>query len=105
VGDLVLDFSDYISLWPLLEWMGVWSLIGGLGMIVDKAFSQHGFGRISEKTFFVTALIGGFAGIIIGGLVAGHKTSKGEFWVPVGLAAVLWLAFLLLYFFPSLFKF
>jgi uncharacterized membrane protein YsdA (DUF1294 family) len=100
-----MNLSDYISAWSLAKWLGVWNVLGFLGMVVDKQFAEHGFGRISEMTFYCTALIGGFAGIIIGGWLARHKTSKTGFWVPVGLATVLWLAILTLYFSPWLVTF
>ncbi len=100
-----MNLSEYAPVWPLLEWLVVWNLLGFFGMVADKFFSEHGFGRISERTLFVTALIGGFAGIILGGVTVRHKTSKGEFWVPVGLATIIWLAILVFYFFPWLVNF
>jgi len=46
--------------------------------------------RISEKTLWLTALLGGFLGVFFGGLVFHHKTSKPEFWAPVAVSVVLW---------------
>jgi len=35
--------------------------------------------RISERTLWITALAGGFPGIVASGLLFHHKTSMGEF--------------------------
>ena len=50
--------------------------------------------RISERTLHELALIGGFAGIIIGAEVFNHKTSKSAFWPPVGASIAFWVIFL-----------
>jgi uncharacterized membrane protein YsdA (DUF1294 family) len=100
-----LNLSDFIPLQTLEQWLFVWSFLGGAGMVIDKVAAKGRSDRISERVFFVAALLGGFAGVILGGLLARHKTSKGRFWVPVGLSTMLWLAILTLYFFPGLIKF
>ncbi len=75
--------------------LALWSLVvGAIGcavMGIDKAMAIWGEERISEKTLWLTALAGGFWGIILGALVFRHKTSKGSFWPPVALATLLWL--------------
>jgi len=89
----------------LLEWLGAWSVLGWAGMLADKLLAKLGAYRISERSFFIAALFGGFPGIIVGGLMVRHKTSKGEFWVPIGFAAALWAAFLVVYYLPRLVNF
>ena len=75
----------------LLLWLAV---IGGLSfaaMGVDKALAKSNWGdRLSERSLWLTALAGGFWGIILGALAFHHKTSKGTFWPPVVLATILW---------------
>jgi uncharacterized membrane protein YsdA (DUF1294 family) len=66
-------------------------------MGIDKAVARSNWGdRISERTLWVTALIGGFVGIIVGAVAFHHKTSKGEFWPPVVIAVILWILLLFL---------
>jgi uncharacterized membrane protein YsdA (DUF1294 family) len=70
-------------------------LTGAVGFIlmgVDKALAVAGWGdRISERTFHFVAVLGGYWGIILGGVLFHHKTSKRSFWPPVGVAAILWI--------------
>jgi len=74
----------------LIEWIGLLSLFGLAVMGIDKLLAVGGRSRISERTLWLTALLGGFLGIFIGGFVFHHKTSKPEFWAPVIVSAVLW---------------
>lgn len=79
--------------------MGGWSLLGFLVMGEDKdlAKSQEGSlhpKRISERTLHEVALIGGFAGVILGSKVFHHKAAKPSFSPPVGVAIVLWIVLL-----------
>ena len=66
----------------------------------DKLQAIGQYARISERTLHEIALMGGFAGIVIGAKLFHHKTSKPSFWPPVGAAVVLWAALssLLLYY-------
>jgi uncharacterized membrane protein YsdA (DUF1294 family) len=90
---------DLLSVRDISVWLLVIGATGFAAMGVDKAMARSNRGeRISEKTLWLTALAGGFAGIIIGGLAFHHKTSKGTFWPPVILSVVLWTAFLWLVF-------
>ena len=78
---------------PSFEVIGVWLLLAGfvglISMGIDKARAIHGEWRISERTLFITALVGGFWGVILGGELFHHKTSKFSFLLPVfGIAAV-----------------
>jgi len=72
--------------------MGPVSVFGFAAMGVDKLLAAERLSRLSERTLWLTALVGGFLGIIAGGIVFHHKTSKPEFWAPVFVATVLWVA-------------
>jgi uncharacterized membrane protein YsdA (DUF1294 family) len=61
-------------------------------MGVDKMLAVGRRSRVSERTLWLTALLGGFVGIFIGGYALHHKTSKAEFWLPVVISAILWAA-------------
>ena len=88
----------------ILEWMGPVSVFGFAAMGVDKLLAVGRHRRISERTLWLVALLGGFLGIVVGGVVFHHKTSKGSFWGPVLLAAIAWLG-LIFYFEPGLPRF
>jgi uncharacterized membrane protein YsdA (DUF1294 family) len=74
----------------LIEWIGLASLVGFAAMALDKVLAMGRRSRMSERTLWMTALLGGFPGIFIGGYVFHHKTSKMEFWGPVVVSAVVW---------------
>jgi len=76
----------------LVEWVGLVSIVGFVAMGFDKVLAVGRRSRISERTLWTTALLGGFPGIFIGGYAFHHKTSKMEFWGPVIFSAVIWLA-------------
>jgi uncharacterized membrane protein YsdA (DUF1294 family) len=76
----------------VIEWVALVSLFGFGAMGVDKLLAVGMRSRVSERTLWAAALLGGFPGIFVGGLVFHHKTSKTEFWVPVVVLAVLWVA-------------
>ena len=77
----------------MFYWVASLTLLGFAAMGVDKLLAVWRRSRVSERTLWATALLGGFLGIVVGGLVFHHKTSKAEFWAPVVVAAVLWGAF------------
>jgi uncharacterized membrane protein YsdA (DUF1294 family) len=81
-----------ISTSLLIEWVALASLFGFAAMGVDKLLAVGRQSRVSETTLWLAALLGGFPGIFVGGLVFHHKTSKTEFWAPVVASAVLWVA-------------
>jgi uncharacterized membrane protein YsdA (DUF1294 family) len=93
----------YIQPGLIVEWMGPVSAFGFAAMGVDKLLAVGHHTRISERTFWLVALIGGFVGVLAGGLVFHHKTSKTSFWGPVLVAAVIWLV-VIFYFDPDLGK-
>ena len=76
----------------LFEWLGLVSIVGFVVMGIDKLLAVGRRSRVRERTLWLTALLGGFVGIVLGGVVFHHKTSKAEFWVPVIVSAVLWVA-------------
>lgn len=78
----------------ILGWWGLTSLVGIVSMGIDKMLAKGGHRRISERTLWLVALAGGFAGIAVGGLAFHHKTSKPLFWVPVAIAIVVWVGLL-----------
>lgn len=76
-------------------------LLSGLSLVlmgVDKAAAKLHKSRVRENTFAILSLFGGFAGVILGGLLFHHKTSKPRFWTPVIVGLTLWLGFYLLVF-------
>lgn len=75
-----------------LGWLALVSLFGFGAMGVDKLLAVGKRNRVSERSLWLAALLGGFPGVFAGGLVFHHKTSKAEFWPPVVVAAVLWVA-------------
>ena len=81
-----------ISVSLLIEWVALVSIFGFASMGVDKLLAVGRRSRVSERTLWLTALLGGFPGTFVGGLIFHHKTSKTEFWVPVVVSAVLWVA-------------
>jgi uncharacterized membrane protein YsdA (DUF1294 family) len=95
--------TDLTALFPqgaLFQYLLVLSLLGGFAMLADKVSAMIGFERIRERDLALVALAGGFPGIILGGMMFSHKTSKPEFWIPVAMATVIWGAVLSVYFFP-----
>jgi uncharacterized membrane protein YsdA (DUF1294 family) len=68
------------------------SLLGFAAMGIDKALAVGRLSRISERSLWSAALLGGFPGVFIGAYVFHHKTSKAEFWWPVAVSLVLWAA-------------
>ncbi|MDA4112721.1 MAG: DUF1294 domain-containing protein [Thaumarchaeota archaeon] len=99
------DLTAFFPQGALFQYLLVLSLLGGLAMLADKVSAVIGFDRISERNLVLMALAGGFAGIILGGMMFSHKTSKPEFWVPMAVATVIWGAVLIVYFFPAIVTF
>src|SRR2546428_8598987 len=63
-----------------LEILGIWLLLTGVigffAMGIDKARATYGEWRISEKTLFTMALVGGFWGVVLTSLALHHQSSK-----------------------------
>ncbi|MDA4134118.1 MAG: DUF1294 domain-containing protein [Thaumarchaeota archaeon] len=82
---------EILSVNSILLWFLVMGAVGFAGMGIDKALAKSNWGdRISERSLWAAALIGGFLGIVAGALAFHHKTSKASFWPPVVLAVTLW---------------
>ena len=74
----------------LFDWVALVTVFGFAAMGIDKMLAVGRRSRVSERTLWLTALLGGFLGIFVGGFAFHHKTSKAEFWTPVIVAAVVW---------------
>jgi len=85
---------DFVSL--VVLWIAVWSFLALIMMGIDKASAKLRRTRISERTFGVVSLLGGFPGVLLGGILFHHKTSKPRFWIPVIVALLLWGALLVI---------
>jgi uncharacterized membrane protein YsdA (DUF1294 family) len=90
---LVISVSCLMN--PFIEVLVVWLLItgivGAIAMGLDKGKAQRQERRISERTLFLISLSGGFWGILLGGALAHHKTSKISFQVVVLATTFVWL--------------
>lgn len=68
------------------------NLLGMLLMAIDKSKAEHGKWRISEKTLFIVALIGGSIGSIAGMFMFRHKTKHAKFLIGMPLILILQVA-------------
>ena len=79
----------------LLEALGIWLLlmgvIGFFAMGIDKSRATYREWRIREKTLFTMALVGGFWGVVLGGELFHHKSSKLSFLLVVYGIMALWV--------------
>ena len=71
------------------------SIVGGAVCAADKRAARRGARRVSERTLWVFALLGGAAGVLIAMLVVRHKTRKMRFAVIVPLLAAMQIALIL----------
>lgn len=78
----------------ILLWVLVWNLIAFALMGVDKWKAKSGHWRIPEKTLFLSAILGGSVGAILGMSLFRHKTLHWSF--RLGMPAILLLQFLAL---------
>jgi uncharacterized membrane protein YsdA (DUF1294 family) len=78
----------------LLSWLAAAGLIGFAAMGIDKGRAVFGEWRIPEMALFVESFVGGFWGVILGGVVFHHKTSKPEFMLVVFAGFVVWVVIL-----------
>jgi uncharacterized membrane protein YsdA (DUF1294 family) len=82
-----LDESQLALLSRMVLGVGV---VGVLMMGFDKLAAVSGSYRLSERFLWLLALAGGFWGVVLGGILFHHKTHKPSFWIPVGLAIIVW---------------
>lgn len=71
----------------LLIWLLVWNLIAFALMGIDKWKAAHDRWRIPEKVLFLSALLGGSIGAILGMSMFRHKTRHWTF--KLGMPAIL----------------
>ena len=91
-----MDTLSYIMHHPgliLLIYLVIINLFGFIQMGIDKAKAKHGSRRISERALFLTAIIGGSIGSLLGMNVFRHKTKHWYF--TVGMPVILVLQILL----------
>ena len=82
------------ELWQLLAlYLAVVNLAGFALMGIDKWKAKRGAWRISEKTLFLPAVLGGCVGCILGMRIFRHKTKHWYF--RFGLPAILVVQILL----------
>ena len=81
----------------LVGWLALASVAAFALCVLDKARARRGGRRVRERTLLVAALVGGSPGLLLGMLLARHKTRKGAFLAPLALillaqGAAAWLA-------------
>lgn len=78
-------------MWPsiFLYYLIIINIIGILIMGIDKRKAQKQQWRISEKTLFITALLGGSFGVRIGMELFRHKTKHKSFTIGIPLIFIL----------------
>ncbi|MCI8827963.1 MAG: DUF1294 domain-containing protein [Ruminiclostridium sp.] len=62
-----------------LLWLLVWNFVAFALMGVDKAKARRGRWRIPEKTLFLSAILGGSVGAMLGMSLFRHKTQHRRF--------------------------
>jgi uncharacterized membrane protein YsdA (DUF1294 family) len=82
--------ASVIPLSEILRWTLVMMAVGFGMMGFDKGLSSLGNERISEGEMILIAFAGGFLGIILGGQLFQHKTSKPGFTVVAIFAGMVW---------------
>lgn len=71
----------------LLLWVLVWNIIAFVLMGVDKWKAKHDRWRVPEKALFLSALVGGSVGALLGMSCFRHKTRHWSF--RIGMPAIL----------------
>lgn len=76
-------------------WVGVASLVAFVLCVFDKSRARRGAARIRERTLLGWAFVGGSPGLLLGMVIARHKTRKAAFLLPLGVillaqAALAW---------------
>jgi len=77
-----------------LLWLLVWNFVAFALMGVDKAKARRGRWRIPEKTLFLSAILGGSVGAMLGMSLFRHKTQHRRF--RLGMPLILGLQLLAL---------
>ena len=74
------------------------NLMGFLAMGIDKERAKRHVWRISEKTLFVIAMLGGCFGTWLGMYLFRHKTKHGYFVLGMWAIMVLWALLAIVFF-------
>ena len=74
---------------PLFAWLAAVNVLAFVLFGLDKWFAVRGMWRISERTLFTVALLGGTAGALLGMSAFRHKTRHKTF--TLGMPAILLL--------------
>lgn len=72
----------------VVAWVAVASLAAFILCVVDKRRARARASRIRERTLLGAALVGGSPGLVLGMLVARHKTRKPSFLAKLALVLV-----------------
>ncbi len=75
------------------------NIMGLLSMYLDKYFSKNNMYRISEKSLFFIAILGGSIGGIIGMYQFRHKTKHRQF--TIGLPIILFIQLIILMYYSQ----
>lgn len=75
------------------------NIMGLLSMYLDKYFSKNNMYRISEKSLFFIAILGGSIGSIIGMYQFRHKTKHRQF--TIGLPIILFIQLIILIYYSQ----
>ncbi|GAA0456472.1 DUF1294 domain-containing protein [Alkalibacillus silvisoli] len=75
--------------------VGIASIIGFFMMGLDKSYARKKKWRIPERTFWVTALVGGAPGAWFGMIYFRHKTKHVLFQYGMPLLTIGWMLILL----------
>ncbi|HJG95777.1 MAG TPA: DUF1294 domain-containing protein [Romboutsia timonensis] len=75
------------------------NIMGLLSMYLDKYFSKNNMYRISEKSLFFIAILGGSIGSIIGMYQFRHKTKHRQF--TIGLPIILFIQLIILMYYSQ----
>jgi len=69
--------------WIVIIYIAVINIIGFVICGTDKKRARNGEWRIAEKTFFITAILGGAAGVYLGMYYFRHKTKHWYFVIGI----------------------
>lgn len=72
----------------LVAWVTATSVVAFVLCVVDKRRARRADARIRERTLLGAALVGGSPGLLLGMLVARHKTRKASFLAKLALVLV-----------------
>lgn len=82
-----MNLRDYITQinYILIAWLVIINLAGFIICFADKRKAERKKWRIPERNIFITALLGGSAGVYISMLLFRHKTKHFKFMAGIPL--------------------